>query len=312
MTQCRLVGFVLTLVIATCAAAGDDGPVAPTSSPGTLKVMCWNVLYAFNHGNSVDEGVAYLAARKPDVLALQELNGHTQASLAALARRWGHDHAAIHKESGFPVGLTSTEPIEVLERRVEGFHHGYLHARTHGIHFFVVHFWPEKDHEAQIVLERIAPLLERDEDVIVLGDFNTHSRKDVAHLATTVRTPRYAVVDMVEGAGFVDLVHKHDKAAVYSCPSPVTIPRWSKDMEEVVSKRARIDFVFASGKLAKASRSGTIEVSDALGAISDHYPLVVEFVVIPEAEAAPGNPARGSRRGAPACVQAGTPVRPAE
>ena len=61
----------------------------------------------------------------------------------------GHPYAVMHQESGYPVALTSSAPIEVIERRVAGFHHGYLHARTHGFDVLVVHFWPGKIHEPQ-------------------------------------------------------------------------------------------------------------------------------------------------------------------
>ena len=56
-----------------------------------------------------------------DVVALQELNGQTNESFKDLAEGWGHDHAVLLKEEGFPVGLTSKMPVEVIEKRVEGF-----------------------------------------------------------------------------------------------------------------------------------------------------------------------------------------------
>ncbi len=133
-----------------------------TAKQKNFRVVCWNVLYGFNHHKSVKEGVQWLAKQQPDVVALQELNGNTAKSLAKLAKQWGHGYSAILKENGFPVGLTSKQPIEVIERRVKGFHHGYLHCKTSGVHFFVVHFWPGKDHEAAHVLKQIQPLHKQD------------------------------------------------------------------------------------------------------------------------------------------------------
>ena len=246
--------------------------------PKELKLVCWNVLYGFNHGSQRQAGAAWIANQNPDVVALQELNGLDQESLLQLARKWGHEHAVILKENGFPVGLTSRLPIQVIEKRVKGFHHGYLHCKTNGIHFFVVHFWPEKDHEAAIVLEKARPLIKQSEQVIVAGDFNTNSRKDSQFLESRSKvTCRYAVVDSMEKEGFVDLVNKHDKQALFSCPSPVTIPRWSANLEELKSKRQRIDFVFADQTLAGHSTHGTIMVSEEIEKISDHYPVVVSF-----------------------------------
>ena len=246
--------------------------------PNKLKIINWNVLYGFNHGKSIDAGSEWIGDQAPDVLALQELNGNTADSLAKKAAVWGHKYSAIHKENGFPVGLTSNAPIEVIERVVKGFHHGYLHCETHGIHFFVVHFWPKKDHEASAIIEKIKPLLEAKQKVVVLGDFNTHSKNDAKFLANSTKVkPLYDVVNLFESKGFVDLVHKHDRQAEYSFPSPITIPKWSSSIEELKLKRQRIDFIFASKSLASQSNSATILLSKELDKISDHYPVVVEF-----------------------------------
>ena len=251
-------------------------PVEPALVP--LKILNWNVLYGFNHGNAIDAGAKWIDAQSPDVVALQELNGNTSASLKGLASRWKHEHSAILKEKGFPVGLTSSRPIEVIERRVKGFHHGFLHCKTHDIHFFVVHFWPNKDHEAASIVEKIKPLLAEGQRVIVLGDFNTHSRKDEVFLRTKEKvTPLFEVVELFESIGLVDLVHKHDPDAKYSCPSPITIPKWSADLEEVDSKRQRIDFVFGDSAISQHSTSGKIALTEELEQISDHYPVLVEF-----------------------------------
>ena len=245
----------------------------------TFKIVNWNVLYGFNHKKSVKQGANWIKKQAADVVALQELNGHNQAGFKELAAEWGHDHAAILKKGGFPVGLTSNQPIEVIERRVKDFHHGYLHCKTHGIHFFVVHFWPGKYWEADWILDKTAPLMERGEKVIILGDFNGNSRKDEDFLIAnaTLRKRDFTFVDKVEAKGFVDIVHKHDPEAKISQPSSITIPRWTKDLKELKLKRYRIDFVFADKSFAEQSHSGTISLAREIETISDHYPVIVEF-----------------------------------
>ena len=245
----------------------------------TFKIVNWNVLYGFNHKKSVKQGANWIKKQAADVVALQELNGHNQTGFKELAAEWGHDHAAILKKGGFPVGLTSNQPIEVIERRVKDFHHGYLHCKTHGIHFFVVHFWPGKYWEADWILDKTAPLMERGEKVIILGDFNGNSRKDEDFLIAnaTLRKRDYTFVDKVEAKGFVDIVHKHDPEAKISQPSSITIPRWTKDLKELKLKRYRIDFVFADKSFAEQSHSGTISLAREIEKISDHYPVIVEF-----------------------------------
>ena len=244
-----------------------------------FKIVNWNVLYGFNHKKSVKQGANWIKKQAADVVALQELNGHNQAGFKELAAEWGHDHAAILKKEGFPVGLTSNQPIKVIERRVKDFHHGYLHCKTHGIHFFVVHFWPGKYWEADWILDKTAPLIERGEKVIILGDFNGNSRKDEDFLIAnaTLRKRDYTFVDKVEAKGFVDIVHKHDPEAKISQPSSITIPRWTKDLKELKLKRYRIDFVFADKSFAEQSHSGTISLAREIETISDHYPVIVEF-----------------------------------
>ena len=245
----------------------------------TFKIVNWNVLYGFNHKKSVKQGANWIKKQAADVVALQELNRHDQVGFKELASEWGHDHAAILKKGGFPVGLTSNQPIEVIERRVKDFHHGYLHCKTHGIHFFVVHFWPGKYWEADWILDKTAPLIERGEKVIILGDFNGNSRKDEDFLIAnaTLRKRDYTFVDKVEAKGFVDIVHKHDPEAKISQPSSITIPRWTKDLKELKLKRYRIDFVFADKSFAEQSHSGTISLAREIETISDHYPVIVEF-----------------------------------
>ena len=261
----------LSLVLVASATASAEEPL--------LKIINWNVLYGFNHKNSIDEGSRWLKAQNPDVIALQELNGISEKELGEIAENWGHPYAVTHKERGFPVGLSSKEPITVLERKTEGFHHGFLHCKTYGIHFFVVHFWPGKFTEVDSILNRIAPLLKQKEKVIILGDFNGCSRKDEAFLHThaTLREINYTFVDKVEAKGFVDIVHKHDPEATISCPTAITIPRWTKNMDELKKKQYRIDFVFADRQLAFSSTSGTISLTKELPTISDHYPVIIEL-----------------------------------
>ena len=242
-----------------------------------LKVINWNILYSFNHGKTTQQGINWIKKQAPDVLALQELNGNTVQSLQTKALQWNHEHSVILKEHGFPVGLTSNQPIEVIEKQVKGFHHGYLHCKTHGINFFVVHFWPTKPNESALILEKIKPLLDREQKVIVLGDFNNCSRKDIAVDGKVADSKLCQITDRFEAAGFVDTTHKHDKTAKFSFGSTVLMPQWAKTIEEVKARRQRIDFIFADQQFSKSSISGTVMHSDELDRISDHYPVVATF-----------------------------------
>ena len=78
------IGLGVTLVGAT-SCTNDSIPNSPIGvqdrSDETkqvhLKILNWNVLYGFNHGNSIELGTRWIVNQSPDVVALQELNGNT-------------------------------------------------------------------------------------------------------------------------------------------------------------------------------------------------------------------------------------------
>ena len=204
-TNCQSIKLMLIMVFACMV----NGCVTDAAKGDTLKILNWNVLYGFNHHKSIEEASRWINSQKPNIIALQELNGISEKSLGEYAKRWGHSYAVTHKKGGFPVGLTSKEPIEVIERKSKGYHHGFLHCKTYGIHFFVVHFWPGKFTEVDKILRRIERLLVLKEKVVILGDFNGCSRKDEAFLIANAKSRKrdYTFVDRVEAKGFVDIVH---------------------------------------------------------------------------------------------------------
>ena len=152
------------------------------------------------------EGSDWIITKQPDIVAFQELNGIAEEQLEHYSVAWNHPYAITHKETGFPVGLTSREPIQVIERNQKGGHHGYLHCRTYGMHFFVVHFWPGVLFEIDRVTVKVRKLLAEKQKVVILGDFNGCSRKDTDFLKTnaTLRKIDFEFVDRVEAAGLVD------------------------------------------------------------------------------------------------------------
>ena len=122
------------LALALFAAATSACSLTPDAdAPGATRVVTWNVLRGFLDRTQVEPAQQWLREQAPDVVALQEVNGFTEERLRETARAWGHEHAVMAKERGYPVALTSRTPIEVVQRRLEGMHHGYLHARTAGL-----------------------------------------------------------------------------------------------------------------------------------------------------------------------------------
>ena len=267
--------------------------------PETLRVISYNVWYVFNHGKQIKEGQAWLKSHAPDVVALQELTDIKPEKLEQLAAGWDHPNSVLLKTSGFSVGLTSRWPIEVVTKQLEGMHHGYLHAKTNGVHYFVVHLspfkWSVREREAKIVLKEAAPLVKQGKSVIILGDFNAMSPDDEEVLAKTlVRDKSKASDDKHEhvenlrdgqidfevmrrffDAGLHDTTVKHLPAQPKdrnSCPTGVF-----DDQSTPPAEGQRIDFILSTEGLFKAVETSSIPKEGPVNVISDHYPVITDF-----------------------------------
>ncbi len=277
MKHLIIIVFLLSVIVGSRA-----WPSHPVPKQDTLKILNWNVLYAFNHGKKVKEGAGWIKEQKPDVVVLQELNGQTHESFKKMAASWGHGFSALLKEDGFPIGITSDAPIVVIEKKVRGFHHGYLHITTHGIHLFAVHLWPDNEKESLVIPPMVKDLIARGERVVVLGDFNAESPLDDKYLKSKPKLNSkvsYTVMRRFLDAGLHDVVHKHDKNALITQPSPIVIPKWQPDMAAVEAMQRRIDFILVSKNLLDNSLTATILRSKALDEISDHYPVIAGFMI---------------------------------
>ena len=107
-----------------------------------VQIISYNIFNGFDWGKDTERKerfIDWVKSRDPEVLAMQELCGFTQESLTELAREWGHEYAVIVKEDGYPVGLTSKEPIVVKNKIIENCGHGLLHVETYGLDFLVTH-----------------------------------------------------------------------------------------------------------------------------------------------------------------------------
>jgi endonuclease/exonuclease/phosphatase family metal-dependent hydrolase len=260
-----------------------------------LRLLTYNVLYGFNHGKAAEVGAKWIAEQKPDIVALQELNGFTQDTLAQIAGKWNHDHAVILKEKGFPVGLTANSEITVIEKRLDGMWHGYLHGKVRGINLFVVHLSPSRHafrmKEADLLCAKVQSLLKADESVLLLGDFNCNSPLDREWLNARPKVeevldeetakrragnadPNFAVMSKFLKLGLIDLVHEKQPAVELERGTFATrlLPKYQTD-EQRKHKIWRIDFILADPALAKRCSSARIPRDEEVDLISDHYPV---------------------------------------
>ena len=264
-----------------------------------LKIISYNVLYGFNHGKNINDGANWIKEQNPDVVALEELNGFTQHKLESVAKNWGHNYAQILKENGFPVGLTSKEPIETIEKRLHDMHHGYLHCKTAGLNFFVIHLSPfdlaRRRIEAGIICAKAKALIEREEPVIVLGDFNAFSPYDQKQLSNKKEFLQrmiaqeqkdekrrnldngkmdFSVLQTFFDAGLIDTYVKTlDDAQDTTASFPSMLV--SKSPEEQNKFSRRLDFILLNKKMAQWILKAGVCRYSVLNKISDHYPVMV-------------------------------------
>jgi len=289
-----------------------DGAV-PFGLDEPLTVLCYNVFNGFRSGRSFKPAVKWINTIGPDIVGLQELVGWNEDQLKKTSPQWGHPHAATLKGGGYNIGLTSRTPIEVIERRTQGYWHGYLHCRTAGIEVIVTHLWPGSRRgqvrEASILRDLVIRLDEEGRTVILMGDFNAHSAADKSMLDLQTpllqrRTPGdakkapadrfivdgkyiYDVMNTIEEAPLRDLVRKKFDArypnADYegqlrlgSFPTQV-LPHSNTD-DTQAGFLERIDFIYATPDLAAyCSHAKVCRTPAELETISDHYPVVTVF-----------------------------------
>ncbi|MEE2657011.1 MAG: endonuclease/exonuclease/phosphatase family protein [Candidatus Latescibacterota bacterium] len=275
-----------------------------TDKEDRIRVISYNIWNGFEWGKDRERHAAFLhwmRSQASDVVALQELCGYDLEKLGQDARKWGHAHAAILKTDGYPVGLTSREPIALKERLIDGLWHGMLHAETCGIDFFVVHLSPAdaatRLREAQIITARIRAA--EAERFLILGDFNSHSPTDgdLDRTRTTLleRYRRsdadnkryqnlrlgefdYSVIATFLALPAIDVTLNHASPAErFSFPAPALIGQYEQTEHSVVENRERIDFVLASPKLATRCKAASIVNSGDTDGLSDHFPVVADF-----------------------------------
>lgn len=300
------------LAVSCLLAAGGCGQSESAAEP-VLRVISYNVLEGFEDAEPRREAVArWLADQKSDVVALEELNGYTKDRLREEARAWGHDHAVLLKETGYPTGLTSRTPIRDAVRVLDGFHHGLVRARTAGVTFYVVHLSPSdvevRIREAEQILEGlpatddhaavagVRATMAMGEPVVVLGDSNsvspldrdfysarfvreTRARGDAdsGEVSPDADPLRYRTIETFLASGLVDVVRRRhdDVGRIMSCPTPLWKPELSRD--ELRRDQRRIDYVLVSPDLAARCVRADVINDTSMDWMSDHYPVVTEF-----------------------------------
>ncbi len=294
----------ILIFLFTCGQINSQVAINPTENQDKdLKVMSYNIWNGFDWGKDEERREAltsWINSKEPDIVALQELCGYTEQKLLEDAKKWGHKYAIILKTGGYPVGLTSSKPIVLIEKVMDDLWHGMLHCKTWGIDLFVVHLSPADRNfrykEAGIISEKIKAV--KNENYVVLGDFNAHSpfdgdidlnfpkllekrqqsdEKNEKHTNLLDGQHDYSVMSTFLSLPLIDVIHRYViPEERFTFPGKALIGIW-QTAEEIEQNKGRIDFIMASRSLAKTAINGFIFNGDDTGMLSDHYPIMAEF-----------------------------------
>lgn len=269
------------------------------SGVGKVRVISYNIFNGFDWKKDADRKerlVQWVRQQDPEVLALQELCGFTQQDLEELGRQWGHPYAAILKEEGYPVGVTSKRPIEVKSKLTEQFGHGLLHVRTYGLDVLVTHLNPSNARQRNEEAGRIVGYIREHVEgaCLLMGDMNSHSPMDADWMeshATELRagyggkdSPNllngkfdYSVIARFLSVPLIDFCRGFiAPERRFTFPTPVLM---TQSRHPEVRRRAseRLDFIFGSPELESSVVNAFIWNGEDTAYLSDHYPIGIDL-----------------------------------
>lgn len=288
-------------------AAPEPPTTSATSAPAAslgVTLVSWNILEG---GRERMAGIAaWLRSVAPDVVVLTECNGHTHASLAALALRgWQHPHVAFGQAtSGFHVAVTSRYAWAraPLVQASPTFRHAAVTvfvALPRGGTLTVVgtHLTPapgdERLLEANWLAAHVAALPGW---LLVAGDLNSLSSRDAAHYSSSQLghiasgdahghselDAKYRVKFVHRGAldyRIVDALYAAPLVDVSATPFVASVPTLLEQTLDYMNAHhaMRLDYVLASAAAAPLAREcGAVNASET-ARLSDHYPVLCRF-----------------------------------
>lgn len=275
--------------------------IAQDTNQQTLKVISYNIWNGFEKDAARRARfVDWMNEQKPQIVALEELVGFTEKDLSELAASYGHPYVAIVKEEGYPVGLTSRQPIRVIKKQVEGFWHGMLHAQTYGLDIIVTHLSPfEWDYRLKEATA-ITQYIQENElnECLVMGDFNAYSPFDADEVETHTELRKnmlgwdkkhpeygnmrgeqfdYSVLSQFLSIGFADPVKMFVPANKRMSYPAATLYEWQWGDPRLKMLGERLDYILVSPSLAPRCVHASVHNGKDLEGISDHYPVSLIF-----------------------------------
>lgn len=279
--------------------------IAQDTNQQTLKVISYNIWNGFEKDAARRARfVDWMNEQKPQIVALEELVGFTEKDLSELAASYGHPYVAIVKEEGYPVGLTSRQPIRVIKKQVEGFWHGMLHAQTYGLDIIVTHLSPFEWEYRLKEATAITQYIQENElnECLVMGDFNAYSPFDADEVETHTELRKnmlgwdkkhpeygnmrgeqfdYSVLSQFLSIGFADPVKMFAPANKRMSYPAATLYEWQWGDPRLKMLGERLDYILVSPSLAPRCVHASVHNGKDLEGISDHYPVSLIFELQP-------------------------------
>lgn len=246
-----------------------------------IKIISYNIMDGFSDGTDQDRiarFTAWVKEQSPDVLALNELCGFTEAKLKELAAGYGHPYAAIVKENGYPVGLTSKTPIKVIDRKIDGYGHGLLHCKVLDMDFLVTHLNPSDRLKRKQEADNIVNYIHSNQltSCLLMGDMNAHSPFDASW--TDEHLENYAVISTFMAASLHDICYMFaPDSQRYSFPTRILAS--SPKGEALRRQQERIDFIFVTDSLRSNCVDAQIYNGPDNDYLSDHYPVGISMFI---------------------------------
>lgn len=262
-----------------------------------LRFITYNMLEGMKMDTSAGKTnfVNWVKHKDPDVLALQEVTGFTQASLEKLAQSYGHPYAVLLIEGEkYPVALTSRYPIVNVQKVSDNMDRGFIIARINNLNIVCLHFTPfdyrKRAQEVDLLLACLNAQPAKKQWVI-MGDFNTVSPADSANYSDGRMVAGYeayerkyapiqklangkldyTVIEKIEANGFADALKRTTPAFVKTVHPKRFEPKTGTDVT------SRIDFIFVSRDLVKKIATAQVLTDDFTDNYSDHYPVLMEL-----------------------------------
>lgn len=259
-----------------------------------LRLLGYNVQDGWKHsGSQMLAFTHWVKKYDPDIILFCELNNNVQdetairtdAELLALSNLWGHGHATILKDWGYPTGITSRyeitdiEKVQLNTQPETGYRvHGFIQAKCKGLDLFAAHLSSQDKRTREIEAEEIARRAKQAGNAVVSGDMNTDSRQDESSVPGTYfqknhwydRVNEYSVMDKFLDTGLKDAFRLASTAYTATFPA-------DRDYATLDQLGLRLDYMLLTPDLApKCDFFDIINVSYTRTG-SDHFPTFMHL-----------------------------------